>query len=596
LCALCQDGYYETADHTCSLCEGGTRNAYAYFVSMSILFALAATVIFIGFGFTGRVYLLDDTRAVYKLEEKKRAVRTTKWTKGDHFITEGTVGAGIIGVTKVTARDFGTGGVEDEADHAAAQLERTANLQAMRTAGAGRVGQSPAQAAAEYQRELERAKAKFPGQTSDGGSPTGVSPVVSPVSASRSLVPLITIQSDASPPVSPTPGSNGSGNGGTRTSQIAVAGATAVGGNAMDMSSPESAAAAFKALSALADQRRAAAAAVAAAAASGSGATGTRDDDDDDTLLTGGKTSPLPELPSSPSSPSSTNGFLVPLIREGSERRLTRAARVAARRENPNAHPSDTPIVVPRGAVRRSIGNSVKIVVSFFQISTTLAFNFALPWPTAYRVFLSAFDVLNIDLVAATSASCVTPVSYYVTWAVMLIVPIALAVGLALVLWLWVQIILRCRTRNLDSKAKETERNKGKERASYVFLKLMNFSLFLLYPRLSNAALRLLSCTKVDGVHYLRADFRIHCYDPEYEPLAITTHPSNLCCNVSCVMTPNRWLKYALINVIAILLYPVGVPLLVYGLLRWARRTLTFRHPLARYALGFIYQGYKAEV
>ena len=81
------------------------------------------------------------------------------------------------------------------------------------------------------------------------------------------------------------------------------------------------------------------------------------------------------------------------------------------------------------------------------------------------------------------------------------------------------------------------------------FIKMVAFSLLVLYPRCSSASLRLFVCQRVEGVDYLVSDFSLHCYD-------------------------DMWWKITGINILMIVVYPCDVVLLLTVCLARAHSTL----------------------
>ena len=100
------------------------------------------------------------------------------------------------------------------------------------------------------------------------------------------------------------------------------------------------------------------------------------------------------------------------------------------------------------------------------------------------------------------------------------------------------------------------------------FWKLFLYILFLIYPSESSTILRLYICKDIDGTGYLLTDVRVQCYT-------------------------DTWHIYTLASIPLILLYPVGIPVFFYTLLRTNRNQLHDKRIQAQ--LGFLYAGYTAE-
>jgi len=92
--------------------------------------------------------------------------------------------------------------------------------------------------------------------------------------------------------------------------------------------------------------------------------------------------------------------------------------------------------------------------------------------------------------------------------------------------------------------------------------------LFLIYPEVSQTILEMYVCREVEGVWYMVADFNLICYDA-------------------------RWKSYLPGNIIAIIVYPIGIPFLFFLLLLWSRRN--FYKNSTRIQFGFLYDGYAKD-
>ena len=71
-------------------------------------------------------------------------------------------------------------------------------------------------------------------------------------------------------------------------------------------------------------------------------------------------------------------------------------------------------------------------------------------------------------------------------------------------------------------------------------------------------------CVEVEGESFLASDFNLRCYDSE-------------------------WYRYLTANIIFLIMYPVGIPLLFFVLL-WRNRS-NFGLASVRVRFGFVFQG-----
>ena len=203
----------------------------------------------------------------------------------------------------------------------------------------------------------------------------------------------------------------------------------------------------------------------------------------------------------------------------------------------------------------------LKIFLSFLQVATNLGTNLNIVWPTVYVNFLLFFDVANFDfaLSSAASADCIGIVNYYNEYVVICLAP---AVILAFtVLFYLLPNYLECgpfRSKTLQ------ERQRGKMN----FWRLFLYLLFLVYPAVSSTVLRLYVCRQIDDQYYLTTDLTVQCYT-------------------------STWTSFTYASLLLILIYPIGIPIFFFSILRVNQTQL--RQPRIRAQLGFLYAGYRGE-
>jgi hypothetical protein len=95
--------------------------------------------------------------------------------------------------------------------------------------------------------------------------------------------------------------------------------------------------------------------------------------------------------------------------------------------------------------------------------------------------------------------------------------------------------------------------------------KLGLFTAFLVYPKVSSSILAMYVCRNVGNHSYLLADFGRQCYD-------------------------STWAYWIPFNIVAVFVYPIGIPLLFFYLL--AKYRTQFQSNSVRIQLGFLYDGY----
>jgi hypothetical protein len=248
----------------------------------------------------------------------------------------------------------------------------------------------------------------------------------------------------------------------------------------------------------------------------------------------------------------------------------------------------------------------IKLGVSMVQIIASANSAYDIPWPSAFRRFLSLLRVFLIDVVAITQASCAQPMSYYAS---MMVVCVGLKIALALLLlgpWAWSKVaVLDCRltravrevqVRRTVEAAEAKLAGAGRRRGSVVngmaaalssaragvasimwaeVFKASFMLLFIAYPGVSLKVLRLFKCRRIEGVWWLVADMRLRCYD-------------------------GRWAGFAIYGLTMAAVYIVGLPAAVLWIL-WRRRHKLFGSPTdpivvsTRATFGFLYADYGAS-
>jgi hypothetical protein len=109
----------------------------------------------------------------------------------------------------------------------------------------------------------------------------------------------------------------------------------------------------------------------------------------------------------------------------------------------------------------------------------------------------------------------------------------------------------------------------ARKRTLRKFWKLCLFTVFLMYPGVSSVVLSLFVCKDIYGNLYLVADFTLLCADAE-------------------------WFNYLGPVIIMTLMYPIGVPLFFYYIMRKHKNELA--QPGVRMQLGFLYEAYNLDV
>lgn len=204
----------------------------------------------------------------------------------------------------------------------------------------------------------------------------------------------------------------------------------------------------------------------------------------------------------------------------------------------------------------------VKILIGFFQIASYLPSQGDIEWPRAFQDFISAFSLFNFDFIPWQSLGCAANLNYFNKTVIVGFVPICAA--LVLVVFFAIGVFMS------DTTSLENQMEKGQRHSGYwrQFVRLLLFTVFLLYPLVSKSAIGVFNCITVEGVDYLVADFNLHCYD-------------------------STWTTFAFIDGLFILLYPVGIPVAYFVILR--QNLPQMREPETILKLGFLYEAYTSH-
>jgi len=211
----------------------------------------------------------------------------------------------------------------------------------------------------------------------------------------------------------------------------------------------------------------------------------------------------------------------------------------------------------------------LKMLVTFLQISSALVINLDMQWPPLFKEVISYLGFINFDyfLSQITSAQCFPVITYYRELLAILLTPLVIA-ALVIVLYLIPRYfeILCFRHASIQ------ERQRSKMR----FWKMTLWTLYLIYPGISFTVLGLYVCRS----------FQL------YSSTSTTSGYVDLLWNhMNVVCHTPTWNFYALVCIGFIILYPVGIPLLFYTLMRVNLGHLY--EPRIRAQIGFLYAGMK---
>jgi len=181
-----------------------------------------------------------------------------------------------------------------------------------------------------------------------------------------------------------------------------------------------------------------------------------------------------------------------------------------------------------------AIQDQVKILIAYFQVVICIVMGGSAPFPTNFGALMNSFEIVNIDIVTMFKSMCVFKCSFYTIWIYNFSMPIVVSLLTMLYSFL---------TRP------DPEDESMEARTHYAFCyKVLLMLYFTVYPNCSRIMLGFFNCHAIqwddDTVkHFLKADYSLECYEGE-------------------------WMYYMPWGVLGVLLYPLGIPLLFYGILR----------------------------
>lgn len=210
----------------------------------------------------------------------------------------------------------------------------------------------------------------------------------------------------------------------------------------------------------------------------------------------------------------------------------------------------------------RDVLHKGKVMVSFFQISTVIAFQGRIPWPTFFQQFVGYFAFINFDFIPWQSLACATRVTIFDKALIVGLLPLMALVALVLFYYLPSKVLSRWDMADDDTHRLRRMIQNQK------MVKLCLFTAFLLYPHVSSTELSLLNCVDVDGTSYMTQSLEQQCFTPAYFQ-----------------QMGGLW--------IFLVLYPVGVPVLYLVLLILHRSRLN--EPGVLLKLGFLYEAYERQ-
>eukprot|EP00808_Paulinella_micropora_P008041 g38888.t1 len=202
-----------------------------------------------------------------------------------------------------------------------------------------------------------------------------------------------------------------------------------------------------------------------------------------------------------------------------------------------------------------------KILISFIQIHIAIQNAVTITWPRGYVKFLSLLDFVQLDFIPWNSVSCVMNLSYFIQFAVSVTVPVAI-----FLLCLAIANLVYCRDRLKWSRQQRAHPSaKPAPGMRREFIKGLLFAVFLVYPTLCRVVMEYVTCDYVVDRYLLHVNYRVECFTGE-------------------------WTKWSALWLASLILYPIGIPLVLFLLLLRIRTRQS--DPRIMYVYGFLYGAY----
>jgi len=207
--------------------------------------------------------------------------------------------------------------------------------------------------------------------------------------------------------------------------------------------------------------------------------------------------------------------------------------------------------------VLAELDTAIKILLSYVQCTSVLPLSMpGLNWPTAFvNGFATVFAFASFDFGNVIPVGCLGNVNAYDHFIATIYMPVVI---IFLIFLGFTLHTVKARGITFADSATLMVEADGVFNASLI-------ALFVLYPNLSMQVCSIFDCRKIGDDYWLRSDVQLMCYD-------------------------DVWTQYAAVAVCAVLVYPIGIPLLFYTLL--ARNRTRLQTPGMQARCGFLYSGF----
>lgn len=213
-----------------------------------------------------------------------------------------------------------------------------------------------------------------------------------------------------------------------------------------------------------------------------------------------------------------------------------------------------------------NIQQKIKILISYLQVMSLLSSNLNITWPDFIKSVINGFNFVNLDILSISrhDLSCSFNTNFYNN----LILHILTIPSVILFIYISYLIALALKIKY------KLKRGVIKDRFIYCLV----FFVFILYPSVGCALLKIFKCDLIEEEWYLSQDLSLKCFDKE-------------------------WTKYAILSGCFIFIYIIGIPLFFYYLMKRnleivkisndENQPQTKQTKRFAYRYGFMYMGYE---
>jgi len=190
-------------------------------------------------------------------------------------------------------------------------------------------------------------------------------------------------------------------------------------------------------------------------------------------------------------------------------------------------------------------------MVGFAQQLCTLNMNLKVEFPEEFITLSDSVSFLNFEIITIINQVFCLKGGYYSM--------------LQILFWFQTLSVIVVLADYLRSRKYSEE-----EDAGIFHVKFLVMFFFTLYPMSCKTFLSFLLCQKIEGKHYLMADYREHCYD-------------------------DKWASFATIAIPGILVYVIGTPAFFLGMLWYLKSTGLLSTPANEDKFAFLFINFKPD-